>query len=64
MLINDNELQCCARECPYYLDCKRGTIISKETFDYSYKCNKESGFQDFVLNIPKDKIANPLQRYC
>ena len=48
-LEKNQELFCCAIQCPYYKDCKKGKKKDQNTFDYSFTCNKESGFQDFVV---------------
>lgn len=41
--------KCCADACPYKDTCFRYKTESKDTYDYSFTCNEETGFEDYMM---------------
>jgi hypothetical protein len=61
---DDSSVKCSADECPYEENCRRKTMQSlanTEWFDFSYKCNIDSGFDSYIEDadiIIKNEIKN------
>lgn len=56
--VDDDICKCTSENCPYISSCARKTLssintseVSYFTYDFSYNCNSDSGFQDYIKTI-------------
>lgn len=54
--MKNEEIRCIARDCPYRETCFLFNVRSSIVYDYSYTCDKDSGFKHYVpTNKENDK---------
>lgn len=46
--MKNNEIRCIARNCPYSNTCFLHNTKSNIVYDYSYSCDKDSGFKYYI----------------